>query len=200
LLRSHAYSRLIIAVYAKFFCGAYLMTVTAVPLQPVKKSSLITLWVGILALLAGAAAFAYHTTPRLGFDVVKAGTGASPKDSDVALINYVGKLKDGTVFDKAEKAPLEVGRVVPGFSQALKRMQKGGKYKVTIPPKLGYGAQATGPIPANSTLVFEVELIEFQNADQVRQMQQMIQQQMQQQQGGAQGGPQGGPPNPAGAR
>ncbi len=166
------------------------MTVTAVPLQPVKKSSLIALWVGIIALLAGAAAFAYTTTPRVGFEVIKAGTGPNPKNSDMALINYVGKLADGTEFDKAERAPLEVGAVVPGFSEALKKMQKGGKYKVTIPPKLGYGNKATGPIPAGSTLIFDVELVEFKNADEVRQMQQMMQQQMmQQQQGGA---PKGG--------
>jgi FKBP-type peptidyl-prolyl cis-trans isomerase FkpA len=165
------------------------MSVTAVPLQPVKKSSLIILWVGILLLLSGAAAFAYYTTPRIGFVVVKQGTGASPTNSDIALINYVGKLADGKEFDRGERAALEVGGVVPGFSDALKRMKKGGKYKVTIPPKLGYGSEDRGPIPGGSTLVFDVELVEFMNAEQMRQMQQMMQmQQMQQMQEQQKGG------------
>lgn len=160
------------------------MTVTAVPLPPVKKSSLFVLWLGIAALLAGAAAFAWYTTPRIGFVVEKAGKGPNPKSSDVVLIKYKGTLKDGTVFDQQEQAALQVDRVVPGFTQALKQMQKGGRYKVTIPPKLGYGAQDNGPIPGNSTLIFTVELLEFKSQAEVRAMQQAqeaIMRQLQQQ-------------------
>ena len=73
--------------------------------------------------------------------------------------------------------------VVPGFAEALKLMPKGAKYRFWIPPQLGYGDKASGPIPANSTLVFDVELIDFLPEATVRQMQQQ-----QMMQGGVPGG------------
>jgi FKBP-type peptidyl-prolyl cis-trans isomerase FkpA len=168
------------------------MSATAVPLRPVAKSGLAALWIGILLLVVLGAGFAWWQTKsnQISFTVVKAGTGPSPTDTDIVLVKYEGKLADGTVFDANEQAPMQVAGVVPGFAQALKRMQKGGKYKIVIPPKLGYGAMEQGPIPANSTLNFEVELLDFRSEAEVRAMQQM----MQQMQGG-QGGP-GGPGAP----
>lgn len=171
------------------------MSVTTVPLRPVGKGGLWLLWIGIVALLGAGAAFAFYSTPRISFEVVKAGIGPSPTIADVVLVKYEGKLDDGTVFDANEQAPMQVAQVVPGFSQALTRMQKGGKYKISIPPKLGYGDREAGPIPANSTLHFEVELLDFRSEAEVRQMQQMMQQQQQMMQGGAPGGP-GGPAGP----
>jgi FKBP-type peptidyl-prolyl cis-trans isomerase FkpA len=171
------------------------MSVTTVPLRPVGKGGLWLLWFGLAGLIAVAIAFAVHSTPRIGFEVVKAGTGASPTKADVVLVKYEGKLDDGTVFDANEQAPMQVAQVVPGFSDALTRMQKGGKYKITIPPQLGYGDRATGPIPAGSTLHFDVELLDFRSEAEVRAIQQqMQQQQMMQQQQGAPGGVPGGPP------
>lgn len=176
-------------------------TVTAVPLQPVKKSALTMLWVGIIALAAIALAYGWWTSrvPAIEFTVVKEGTGPSPTDADVALIKYEGKLDNGTVFDAQEQAPMPVGGVVPGFSQALKRMKKGGQYKIVIPPELGYGKEArrdpTGKevLPANSNLNFDVELLDFRSRAEVEalqqqmmmQQQQQMQQQMQQQGGAA---------------
>ncbi|MDZ3832899.1 MAG: FKBP-type peptidyl-prolyl cis-trans isomerase [Sphingopyxis sp.] len=174
------------------------MSVTTVPLRPVSKGGLWLMWIGILALLGAGAAFAYQVTPRIGFQVVKEGTGASPTISDVVLVKYEGKLDDGTVFDANEQAPMQVAGVVPGFGEALTRMKKGGKYKISIPPQLGYGDRAVGPIPANSTLHFDVELIDFRTEAEVRAMQQMMQQQQQMMQGGAPGAP-GAPPAPQGA-
>src|SRR3546814_17663669 len=92
----------------------------------------------------------------------------------MVLIKYTGKLADGTVFDQQEQAPLPVAGSVPGFSKALKQMQRGGKYKIVIPPEEGYGDQAAGPIPPNSPLYFAVELIDFRTADDVRAMMQKI--------------------------
>ena len=159
------------------------MSVTTVPLRPVSKGGLWLLWVGLIALLALGAGLAWAQTRVNDFQVVQAGEGANPADGDIVLIKYTGRLGDGTVFDQQEQAPMPVTGVVPGFSKALKKMQKGGKYKIVIPPEDGYGDKATGPIPANSTLYFDVELIDFRSEVEVRAMQQMMQQQMEQ--GGA---------------
>lgn len=174
------------------------MSVTTVPLRPVSKKGLWLIWIGVIALIGAAAAFAWHVTPRIGFEVVKEGTGESPTKADVVLVKYEGKLDDGTVFDANEQAPMQVAGVVPGFAEALTRMKKGGEYKITIPPQLGYGDRATGPIPANSTLHFTVTLLDYRSEAEVRAMQQQMQQmqQMQQQQmmqGGEGAAPPGAP-------
>jgi hypothetical protein len=125
-----------------------------------------------------------ETASGLQYKVLTPGKGPKPADSDITLINYEGKLTNGTTFDKSEQpTPMPVKEVVPGFSEALKLMNKGGKYRLWIKPSLGYGAAAKGPIPANSVLVFDVELIDFKSEAEIRQQMQM--QQMMQQQGGA---------------
>ncbi|MFS0774063.1 FKBP-type peptidyl-prolyl cis-trans isomerase [Sphingomonas sp. 1P08PE] len=188
-------------------------TVTAVPLQPVKRRYLVYLWIGLALAVIAAVALARQgddfmtrnsrargvvtTASGLQYKVLEKGatTGAKPTDADVALVNYEGKLLNGTTFDKSQQpTPMPVAGVVPGFSEALKLMHKGAKYRVWIKPSLGYGDKATGPIPANSTLVFDVDLIDFLPEEQVRQMQ--MQQQMMM--GGAPGGMPGGPPAPGG--
>jgi len=146
----------------------------------------------------GADKSVVETASGLQYKVLTPGKGPKPTDSDVTLINYEGKLTDGTTFDKSEQpTPMPVKGVVPGFSEALKLMSKGGKYRLWIKPSLGYGATAKGPIPANSVLVFDVELLEFIPEATLRQMQ--MQQQMMQQPGGAlppgAGAPPAGAPN-----
>ncbi len=132
-----------------------------------------------------------ETPSGLQYKVLTPGKGPKPTDTDVVLINYEGKLTDGTTFDKSpQPTPLQVTGVVPGFSEALKLMAKGGKSRFWIKPSLGYGEKATGPIPANSVLVFDVELVDFMSVERVRQLQ--MQQQMMQQ-GGARPGA-GAPP------
>jgi FKBP-type peptidyl-prolyl cis-trans isomerase FkpA len=163
-------------------------SVTAVPLLPVKRGYLVWLWLGIALAVLAAAALAWagdtgvKATPSgLRYKVLAPGKpGPRPTDTDVTLVNYTGKLTDGTVFDKSERpTPMPVAGVVPGFSEALKLMNKGAKYRFWLPPTLGYGDKANGPIPANSTLVFDVELIDFLPEAEIRRMQ--AQQQMQQQ-------------------
>jgi FKBP-type peptidyl-prolyl cis-trans isomerase FkpA len=174
--------------------------ITRVPLQPIAKGAMGKLWLGVVAAIAVGGGLAWATAPEIetlegGVQLitVKAGEGASPKLSDVALINYKGTLDDGTVFDQNEQTPLPLQGVIPGFTTALQNMEKGGKYKVRIPSEVGYGAQGQGPIPPNSDLNFDIELIDFVNFEQFQQ-QMMIQQMMQQQQqGGAQGMPPGAP-------
>jgi len=132
-----------------------------------------------------------ETASGLQYKVLEKGQGtAKPTDADVTLVTYEGKLTDGTTFDKSEQpTPMPVGGVVPGFSEALKLMPKGAKYRFWIKPSLGYGDKATGPIPANSVLVFDVKLLDFLPEAVIRQMQ--MQQQM-----GAGGPPPGGQPQP----
>ncbi len=108
----------------------------------------------------------------LGYTILKVGMGEKPTDSDIALINYKGFLAaTGAPFDDAGPAPVPVSRVIPGFAEGLKLMQRGGSYKLCIPSVLGYGDKVTGPIPANSTLVFLIELIDFKSLAEVLAMQ-----------------------------
>lgn len=179
---------------------------TRVPLQPIRKGSVAKLWVGLIVVLVVAAAAAWLNVPHakrlaggVTIETLEAGKGASPTTSDIALINYKGMLADGKVFDQGQSVPMPVTGVVPGFSTGLQAMQAGGKYRLRIPADQAYGAeekrnQQTGEvvIPANSDLVFDVDLLEFRSQEEVLRMMQQ-QQMMQQLQGGA-GGAAGGPP------
>jgi FKBP-type peptidyl-prolyl cis-trans isomerase len=107
---------------------------------------------------APAPASASAPVPAISFEVISEGSGASPAATDVVLIDYRGTLADGTEFDAGQGAMFEVGGVIPGFSEGLQRMRVGGRYRLTIPPALGYGESQVGPIPPNSTLTFEVTL------------------------------------------
>lgn len=159
--------------------------ITRVPLQPLAKGSLSKLWLGLAAAVAVAGGIAYAAMPALvSVRTVKAGEGASPTLDDVAFIEYTGRLADGKVFDQG-RAAFPVREVVPGFSQALQQMQPGGKYKVRIPAKLGYGDKAAGAIPANSDLDFDVEVLGVMSRQQFEQQRQLMQI-LQAQQGGAQ--------------
>ena len=163
-------------------------TVTAVPLQPVKRGYLIWLWLGVALAVAAALALIAAAPQGIRLVTLKPGHGPNPTDGDVALVTYRGMLTNGTVFDQSpQPTPFPVSAVVPGFSQGLKRMQRGGRYKLTIPPQLGYGDRAQGPIPAHSTLIFDVQLLDFKSEAEIRQMQAMQQMMSQQQTGGAAG-------------
>ena len=92
------------------------------------------------------------------------GEGVRADSGDIARVHYTGWLPSGVEFDsRREGAPLEIalgyGRVIAGWDQGVVGMQVGGRRKLVVPPALGYGAAGRGRIPANSTLVFEVELV-----------------------------------------
>lgn len=105
------------------------------------------------------------TASGLQYQVLTAGTGPKPGPNDSVTVHYTGTLLDGTKFDssrdRGEPATLPLGQVVPGWREGIQLMPVGSKYRLWIPAALGYGEQGTpgGPIPANSTLVFEVELL-----------------------------------------
>lgn len=105
----------------------------------------------------------------VAIEVMKEGSGAKVvKSGDNLNVHYVGTLQDGTVFDSsvARNTPFSFrigqGRVIEGWEKGLMGMKVGEKRKLTINPEMGYGAQANGKIPANSTLIFEVELLGIQ--------------------------------------
>jgi FKBP-type peptidyl-prolyl cis-trans isomerase len=104
------------------------------------------------------------TTSGLQYEVIKAGSGKSPKAEDNVTVHYTGKLTDGTVFDssveRGEPATFGVSQVIPGWTEVLQLMKEGDKWLITIPENLAYGERgAGGQIPPFATLVFEVELI-----------------------------------------
>jgi FKBP-type peptidyl-prolyl cis-trans isomerase FkpA len=170
--------------------------ITRVPLQPIAKGAVSKLWIGIAAIALASAGVAYAALPPTPtVKTLTAGTGESPTMDDVVLINYKGMLSDGTVFDQNKNYPNPVAQFVPGFSKALQKMQRGGKYEVIIPSELAYGATPPegSPIPANADLKFEVELIDYKSLAEIRQQQQILQQLQQMQQGGAPGAVPGAP-------
>ena len=100
--------------------------------------------------------------------VQKEGTGPAPTDSDTVVVNYKGSLINGTEFDnsysRGEPLSFRLDGVIPGWTEGLKHIKEGGKIKLVIPPDLAYGKTGVPGIPANSTLVFEVELLDVKPA------------------------------------
>jgi FKBP-type peptidyl-prolyl cis-trans isomerase FklB len=109
------------------------------------------------------------TESGLQYKVIKEGTGPQPKNTDTVSVNYRGTLINGTEFDSSYKrgqpATFPVTGVIKGWTEALQMMKAGSKYQLFIPPELAYGERAVGgEIPANSTLLFDVELLEVKSA------------------------------------
>ena len=201
------------------------MSVTAVPLQPVKRAYKAWLWIGVLLAVALAFGLAWlgtreqvaaklpndqflawhkgqtgiQTTPSgLQYQVLKAGEGPTANDQDGVSLQIRGTLRDGSEFQPAAPMRFQVGQpMIPGFTEGVKLMNKGSKFRFWLPPKLGYGAepgaQGPGAELADKVLIFDIEMSEVVPAAVIQQM--MMQQMMQQQQ---QGGAPGGPPSGAG--
>jgi FKBP-type peptidyl-prolyl cis-trans isomerase len=168
------------------------MSITAVPLRPIKKGSLAKLWLGLGVLSLGAAGLAWAgtqgqrsanpeaflagnadeegvqtTASGLQYKVITAGSGPRIGRNDGVIVNYEGRLTDGTVFDTTSEpgrgpAPMLVSQVVPGFAEALQLMQPGSSYRFWLPPALGYGDKVPegGPIPPNAVLEFDVTVLQ----------------------------------------
>jgi len=103
------------------------------------------------------------TTSGLQYKVLTPGSGESPKMNDEVSVNYRGSLLNGTEFDSSYKrgqpANFVVGRVIPGWNEALQLMKPGAKYQLFVPPQLAYDLRSPPVIPPGSLLVFDVELL-----------------------------------------
>lgn len=108
-----------------------------------------------------------NTASGLGYVVLSEGSGDKPAADSTVTVHYSGYLTDGTKFDSSVDrgtpfvTPLQ--GVIPGWTEGVQLMSPGAKYKLIVPPEMGYGATGFPPvIPANATLVFDVELLEFE--------------------------------------
>ena len=103
----------------------------------------------------------------LRYEIVKPGDGAFPKPSDTVKVHYTGTLVDGTVFDSSfqhtppDPVEFPLDGVIPGWTEGIQKINKGGKIKLYVPANLGYGDEGSGRIPPGATLVFDVELLDL---------------------------------------
>jgi FKBP-type peptidyl-prolyl cis-trans isomerase len=106
----------------------------------------------------------------LRYEILKPGSGPGPQRGQVVIVDYTGRLLDGTVFDKTYNEPLhiEVGSVISGWNEGIQKINRGGRIRLYVPPSLGYGSEdrsgVVAPIPADSLLIYEIELLEIQEA------------------------------------
>jgi FKBP-type peptidyl-prolyl cis-trans isomerase FkpA len=112
----------------------------------------------------GTSATSPSTGGTLQIEDLVVGTGATAAVGDVVTVNYTGMFTNGQVFDTSYgKTPLQfrvgAGQLIQGFEQGVVGMKVGGKRRLTIPPSLAYGSAGSGPIPPNTTVVFDVELV-----------------------------------------
>lgn len=123
--------------------------------------------IGAEFLAANAKKQGVQTTQSgLQYQILKQGTGQSPKANSIVKVNYEGRLIDGTVFDSSiarnQAAEFQVSQVIQGWTEGLQLMKEGAEYRFFIPAQLGYGQIGSGDvIEPNSTLIFDVELIEI---------------------------------------
>ena len=99
----------------------------------------------------------------LMWEVIKEGTGRTPKPEDILKIKFIASFSNGEVFDSmAKNNPVEfpVRGLFPGWEEATRQMKVGGKYRFVFPPNLAFGERGSGPIPPNAIIIFDVELLD----------------------------------------
>jgi FKBP-type peptidyl-prolyl cis-trans isomerase len=110
------------------------------------------------------------TTPALQIEYLSQGAGRAPRPGETVIVHYTGWLTDGTQFDstrpRGEPFAFVLGRgdVIEGWDLAVAQMRQGDRVRLTLPPELAYGDRSPAPaIPANATLVFEIELLDVRS-------------------------------------
>lgn len=181
--------------------------VTRVPLQPIAKGSMLKLWLGVLIAVLVAAGIAWAAMPKgVTVDTLTAGEGPNPAEDSVVFVDYVGKLEDGTEFDRSppslqmppeiaeflpQGVPMPLQDVVPGFAEGLLQTQEGGTYEIEIPAEKGYGESPPpqSEIPANADLTFQVTVHKILTQEEFQQLAERVQMMMMQAQMEAQAAP-----------
>lgn len=109
-----------------------------------------------------------ETESGLQYKHIQEGTGISPKEKDTVEVHYTGTLIDGTEFDSSKRhgqtVSFPLDRVIKGWTEGIQHMKEGGKMMLYVPSELGYGSRNSHLIPANSVLIFEVELVKVKPA------------------------------------
>ena len=104
----------------------------------------------------------------LCYEIIKPGTGDYPKPTQIVKVNYSGQLLNGTVFDSSDKhggaTEIALDQVIPGWSEGIQKINKGGKIRLYIPSDLAYGDQPPHGISPGATLIFDIELLDFKDA------------------------------------
>ena len=151
------------------------MSVAEAAHRPAHRGRAVKLWLALLILLGAGIGLAWlgaeplrgqTTSSGLHFRTIEEGQGAFVQPVDGVLINYEGRLEDGTVFDTSAgrgPTPMIAGEVIAGFAEALTMMQQGGSYRIKIPAALAYGSKPPpgSPIPPDADLIFDVEVVEI---------------------------------------
>jgi FKBP-type peptidyl-prolyl cis-trans isomerase FkpA len=161
------------------------MSVSTLAHPPRHGAALTKFWVGTAFVIAVGVGLAWvGTSPardQLEVQTLEPGSGPFIQPVDGVLIDYELHLPDGKLFDSNNgrgPQPLLAGQTIPGFAQALTQMQKGGRYKVHVPAKLGYGANSPPGMPPNSDLDFDVHVVQVvPNAAAMAAQQQAMQEQ-----------------------
>ena len=146
------------------------MSVAEAAHRPARTGRGVRLWLAFLVVIAAGVALAWLGVQSVRdrivlVETVQTGSGPTIQPQDGVLIEYQGRLDDGKVFDSSAgkgPIPLLANQVIPGFAEALSKMQKGGRYKVRIPSSLAYGDSPPpgGPIPPNADLDYDVHVVQ----------------------------------------
>ncbi|MBW7887645.1 MAG: FKBP-type peptidyl-prolyl cis-trans isomerase [Bacteroidetes bacterium] len=129
------------------------------------KNTFLILLITFFLILTGCERKNFTTKSGVKVEIIKQGEGRTPKEGDIVTVHYLGKLQDSTKFDSSYDRgepftyQFGVGQVIQGWDDGVATMKVGGKSRFIIPPELGYGSREVGLIPANSTLIFDVELL-----------------------------------------
>jgi len=100
----------------------------------------------------------------LRYEILKPGDGPNPRPTDTVKVNYTGTLINGSIFDssvqRGQPVEFELTKVIPGWTEGLQKVGKGGRIKLYVPPQLGYGDDGRPGIPPGSVLIFEIEVLD----------------------------------------
>lgn len=171
------------------------MSVAEAAHRPANTGRAVKLWLAFLLVIAAGIGLAWIgagslrpelTSTGLQFRMVKGGTGEPIGPADAALMDYVGTLDDGTVFDNSEAhggaQPFTMSQVFPGFAEAMGKMKEGGEYRFTMPQRLAFGDKPPPQgFPAGSSLTFDVRVRKIVRGGAAMMQQQQEQAQPQQQ-------------------